>query len=56
MSASYGITLGGQTLGPETITGLPVGAPQRVVVVARAGSYSVRVPAASAAILTVPPR
>jgi hypothetical protein len=51
--ARDGVTLGGQGFGAATATGLPAG-PRRVLTVARArGEYRFRVPAASAAMLTL---
>jgi hypothetical protein len=52
--AQEGVTLAGQGFGRATATGLPVG-PRRILAVARAGGeYRFNVPAASAAMLTVP--
>ena len=52
MHATSGVTLGGHTFGAETTTGaLP--APTVTALAARSGDYDVRVPAASAALLTV---
>ncbi|MGO9886815.1 MAG: glycosyl hydrolase family 79 C-terminal domain-containing protein [Solirubrobacteraceae bacterium] len=54
VEATSGVTIGGQTFGAETTTGaLPTVAP--VAVVPRAGDYDVRMPAASAAMLTLTP-
>jgi hypothetical protein len=54
--ARDGVTLAGQSYGPATTTGLPAG-PRRAFTVARSrGEYSFDVPAASAALLTVPSR
>jgi hypothetical protein len=51
--AAAGITLGGASFGSDTATGvLPAPRPQAVT--ARAGAYSVTLPAGSAALLTVP--
>ena len=51
--ARSGVTLGGQTFGASTATGvLPAPVPQSVT--PRGGRYSVTLPAASAALLTVP--
>jgi hypothetical protein len=49
-----GVTLGGQTFGPQTATGLLTGSPADDTVSANAGSYTVALPAASAAMLTIP--
>ncbi len=50
--ATSGVTLGGQTFGAETTTGvLPAGTVTALA--ARSGDYDVRMPAASAALLTV---
>jgi len=51
--ARDGITLGGQSFGPPTTTGLLAGSPRLDVLRASAGTYVVRLPAASAALLTL---
>jgi len=53
-AAQSGVTLGGQGFGPETGTGLLAGAPQATTVTPAAGEYVVSLPAASAALLTLP--
>jgi hypothetical protein len=51
--ARTGVTLGGQSFGPKTVTGRLAG-PRRVTVLRpSAGGYTVRVPAASAVMLTI---
>ena len=52
VTARAGITLGGQTFGPETTTGLLAGTPAAPTLTPRHGVYSVTMPPASAAILT----
>ncbi len=52
INANTGVTLGGQSFGSETGTGLLAGAPSDLVVTPVAGRYVVRLPAASAAMLT----
>jgi hypothetical protein len=48
------VTLGGQTFGPETSTGLLAGTADERTVSPSSGAYTVRVPAASATMLTLP--
>ena len=50
-SATSGVTLGGQSFGAETSTGV-LGAEHGQPVAGRLGSYSIELPPASAAILT----
>jgi hypothetical protein len=52
-SSTSGVTLGGQTFGAETTTGTLPGSPSTTPVNPGAGRYTVQVPAASAALLTV---
>lgn len=52
--ATSGVTLGGQTFGAATSTGLLGGAPAGLTVAPVNGTYSVRVPAASATLLSLP--
>jgi hypothetical protein len=53
-SATSGVTLGGQSFGPETGTGVLAG-PQALIAVKPVGTaYTVTLPAASAALLTLP--
>jgi hypothetical protein len=52
--ATGGVTLGGQSFGPRTTTGLLAGHVKASSVKLSDGGYEVSVPAASAAILTVP--
>jgi hypothetical protein len=47
-----GVTLGGQTFGLKTTTGVPPGTPQTTSVSAENGVYSVEVPPAGALMLT----
>jgi hypothetical protein len=51
-----GVTLGGQTFGPETSTGVLSGPASHETVTPSDGSYPVTVPAASATMLTIPAR
>lgn len=53
VSATGGITLGGQTFGAETSTGELAGASALTTLAPAAGSYVVTVPAASATLLTL---
>lgn len=48
-----GVTLGGQSFGSRTTTGMLPGQPQTTAVRAAGGRYAVSVPASSAAILTI---
>lgn len=52
--ATSGVTLGGQSFGPATSTGLLAGGPANLTVSPAGGTYTVRVPAASATLLTIP--
>jgi hypothetical protein len=52
--ATTGVTLGGQTFGAETTTGLLAGPPPSSAVTAVDGRYPVTVPPGSAAMLTLP--
>lgn len=52
IAATDGVTLGGQSFGPQTSTGLLAGQPQIVSIPPVGGGYSIEVPAASAAMLT----
>jgi Glycosyl hydrolase family 79 C-terminal beta domain len=52
--ATSGVTLGGQTFGAATSTGLLSGPPAGLTVAPAGGTYSVRVPAASATMLSLP--
>src|SRR5205807_10463022 len=49
-----GVTLGGQGFGSSTSTGLPAGRPRIASVNPGASGYTVELPAASAALLSVP--
>jgi hypothetical protein len=51
-SATAGVTLGGRSFGAQTATGALPGAPRLQPVAQLLGSYSIRVPAYSAALLT----
>jgi len=53
--ATHGVTLGGQSFDPHTTTGLLPGPSHTVVLRALAGDYVLRMPAASAAMLTLGP-
>jgi Glycosyl hydrolase family 79 C-terminal beta domain len=52
--ATSGVNLGGQTFGAATSTGLLSGTPAGLTVSPSGGTYSVRVPAASATMLSLP--
>ena len=52
--ATGGVTLGGQTFGAQTATGVLAGPPAHRTVTASGGAYPVTVPAASATMLTIP--
>ncbi|HET8978157.1 MAG TPA: glycosyl hydrolase family 79 C-terminal domain-containing protein [Solirubrobacteraceae bacterium] len=52
--ATSGVTLGGQTFGAATSTGQLAGTPDNVTVTPLNGTYSVRVPPASATMLSLP--
>ncbi len=52
-TARTGISLGGQSFGSQTATGLLAGNPQAASVARIAGSYRLRLPPASAAMLTI---
>ena len=51
----FAITLGGQSFGARTTTGLLADPSRTVALKPRAGDYVVQMPAASAALLTLPP-
>ena len=55
VSSTDGVTLGGQSFGDETTTGTLPGPPATTPVAPVSGSYTVSVPAGSAALLTIPP-
>ncbi|MGZ4214575.1 MAG: glycosyl hydrolase family 79 C-terminal domain-containing protein [Solirubrobacteraceae bacterium] len=52
-SSTNSVTLAGQSFGTETLTGLLAGTPHVTAVAADSGEYTVKVPAASAAMLTL---
>jgi hypothetical protein len=54
--ATDGVTLGGQTFGAQTATGLLAGPAAHPAVAPVGGAYAVSVPAASATMLTIPAR
>jgi hypothetical protein len=54
LAAKTGVTIGGQTFGMNTTTGTPSGNQDLVSIPPVTGAYVVRVPAASAALLTIP--
>ncbi len=56
VSATSGITLGGQTFGADTSTGVLAGTPATTSVAPSAGAYGVIVPPASAEMLTFAPQ
>jgi hypothetical protein len=51
--ATSGVTLGGQSFGPETTTGLLAGASQITSLSSKSGGYAVTLPGTSAAMLTL---
>jgi hypothetical protein len=51
--ARTGVTLAGQSFGPRTHTGLPAGTPNATSLRPTGGEYLVRLPPASAALLTL---
>jgi hypothetical protein len=53
VTAKSGVTLGGQSFGAQTATGRLAGAAQPASVTPAGGEYLVRLPAASAAMLTL---
>ena len=55
VGAKGGVTLGGLSFAPQTTTGLLTGRARSSAVAPIAGEYVVRLPAASAAMLTLPP-
>jgi hypothetical protein len=52
--ATGGVTLGGQTFGAETATGVLAGPATHPTVTPTGGAYAITVPAASATMLTIP--
>jgi Glycosyl hydrolase family 79 C-terminal beta domain len=54
LRATTGVAIGGQSFGAATSTGTLAGRPQETLLAPHAGRYVVTVPAASAALLTVP--
>jgi Glycosyl hydrolase family 79 C-terminal beta domain len=56
LTARTGVTLAGQSFNNTTTTGLPTGPLTTYAINPANGAYAVRLPAASAAVLTVPPR
>ncbi|MGA2928825.1 MAG: glycosyl hydrolase family 79 C-terminal domain-containing protein [Solirubrobacteraceae bacterium] len=56
LGARSGVTLGGQSFGTQTSTGLLTGRHSAQAVAPRSGEYVFRVPAASAALLTIAPQ
>ena len=56
MHSTGGVTLGGQTFGAETSTGVLAGPAAHRTVAPSGGAYPVTVPAASATMLTIPAR
>jgi hypothetical protein len=55
IAATKDVTVGGRTFGPITGTGLLRGQPRQIAVVPVEGTYVVRLPPGSAAMLTFPP-
>ena len=55
LAATSNVTIGGQSFGPKTSTGLLQGQPGQIAVVPVAGRYVVRLPPGSAAMLTFTP-
>ena len=56
LGATGRVSLGGQSFGSSTTTGQLTGSPSTTTVSVSGGAYKVSVPAASAAILTLPAR
>jgi hypothetical protein len=56
VDAKAGVTLGGQSFGAETATGVLAGRPEVITLAPAGRTYVVRVPAASATMLTLLPR
>ena len=54
LHSTGGVTIGGQTFGAETSTGVLVGPASQPTVASSGGGYPVTVPAASATLLTIP--
>jgi hypothetical protein len=54
ISATSGVTLGGQTFGAETATGVLAGPAAHRTIAVSGGGYPVTVPPASATMLTIP--
>ena len=54
LGATTGVKIGGQTFGAHTMTGVPSGREDLVSLAPVAGEYVMRMPAASAALLTIP--
>jgi hypothetical protein len=54
LRSTTGVTLGGQTFGAETSTGVLAGPAEQHTVAPSGGGYPVTVPAASATMLTIP--
>jgi hypothetical protein len=52
--ATAGVSLGGQTFGAQTSTGMLAGTSRPTMISPRNGVYAVAVPASSAAMLTIP--
>jgi hypothetical protein len=52
LTATSGVTLGGQTFGSRTVTGIPVGSRQAETISSANGSYPITLPSASATMLT----
>ena len=55
LGAGSGVTLAGQSFGASTTTGLLAGAPRTFTVAPAHGAYALRVPPATAAMLTLAP-
>lgn len=55
IAATSHVTIGGQSFGPKTSTGLLQGQPRQIALVPIAGTYVVRLPPATAAMLTFTP-
>ena len=53
VNATSGVTLGGQTFGPATASGVLAGPVSNDTLVPSGGTYTVRVPPASATMLTM---
>ncbi len=56
LAARAGVSFGGQSFGSHTTTGVPAGTPQSLPLASVGGSYRLKLPAASAALVAIPGR